>query len=320
MQIIQIGIVFPFVYQAFDFDTGLFMRAKIYDVSSGSPVFAVNIDMPSLGDGLYGATFNPVSGKSYLVIMNAYTDGTFGTVDNLRAPGAECYKLIDASPLLALMNYAAFDLEPSLPVAAKIYKLTPLTSFIGLVEMPHVFGGVYFASFNGIIDSSYVINTAAYEDDDFLAIDTNRASGSDEFELFKASVLFNTSDLILEGQADICNPGDTIVAFTQGDDVVLNLRARQGDGSYVDLTGATFSTTMRGIDNIDVTFANAKHTADPDQVTNKGRFTLTLNPTDTDSVKIGMNNEIVTKVVIASKTVYFHGRDILTVLSKEPTP
>lgn len=111
-----------------------------------------------------------------------------------------------------------------------------------------------------------------------------------------------------------------MLIFTQGDDVLLNLKATNSDGVPVNLTGATFSTSVRGLDNIVVTFPNSQHTANPDQSAHRGEFTLSLSTTDTDSIKAGMSQEIVTKVTIAGKVVYFHGANQMTVLPADPDP
>lgn len=108
-----------------------------------------------------------------------------------------------------------------------------------------------------------------------------------------------------------------MLIITKGDTAVLQLTATDGDGNPVDLTGATFSTKIKGPSGSDVTFANAKHAADPDQNANKGKFTLSLDATDTESLEASDNKEIVTKVTQGSTVTQFRGV-ILNVLPAEP--
>ncbi len=108
------------------------------------------------------------------------------------------------------------------------------------------------------------------------------------------------------------------------------LRITKGDGSVVfnftavnnslpvDLTGATFSTQVRGPGGTLVTFPNSQHTANPDQTTNKGKFTLTLTKENTDAIAVGEGHEVVTKITISSVVIFFHGRDLLTVDANVP--
>lgn len=108
-----------------------------------------------------------------------------------------------------------------------------------------------------------------------------------------------------------------MLRITQGDTVVFNLTAKNA-GATVDLTGAVFTTTIRGPGGLIRTFANGQHTANPNQTTHKGEFTLTLSALDTASLPVWAGLEILTKIVISAATVYFHGADILTVQSNEP--
>lgn len=108
-----------------------------------------------------------------------------------------------------------------------------------------------------------------------------------------------------------------MLKITQGDTAVINFTAKSG-GSPITLTGATFETKVKGPDGEVVTFANSKHTANPNQVTNKGKFTLTLDETDTASIGQGDNKDVVTKITIGASVIYYHGNGILEVLPQEP--
>jgi hypothetical protein len=110
--------------------------------------------------------------------------------------------------------------------------------------------------------------------------------------------------------------GTDPIVLTQGDDASLVFYAYDEDGVAVDLTGATFSTTVRGSSGT-VTFVNAKHAADADQVTNKGKFTLSLSAADTATIKAEPRKEIVVKTVQSGAAKYYRGV-VLKVLPLSP--
>lgn len=110
----------------------------------------------------------------------------------------------------------------------------------------------------------------------------------------------------------------TVLRITQGDgSVVFNFTA-VNNSLPVDLTGATFSTQIRGPGGTIKTFPNNQHTANPNQVANKGKFTLTLTKEDTDALALGVGHEVLTKVTISSVVIYYHGPDLLTVQPNVP--
>ncbi len=110
-----------------------------------------------------------------------------------------------------------------------------------------------------------------------------------------------------------------MITITQGDDdVVLTFTATDGSGAAVDITGAVFESYVRAADGSTITFDDDKHDAAADQVTNKGKFTLTLDSDDTESLPAGRGKEIVTKVVVGGQTIFYHGTSMLNVLSPLP--
>ena len=108
------------------------------------------------------------------------------------------------------------------------------------------------------------------------------------------------------------------ITITQGDTPTLVLTAQTGSGANFDLTGASFQTQIMGLNGAIATFGNSKHTADPDQTTYTGKYTLTLTAADTQSILAGTDREVVTKVTQGSVVTYFHGRNLLTVLPAKP--
>ena len=110
-----------------------------------------------------------------------------------------------------------------------------------------------------------------------------------------------------------------MIKFTQGDDnVVLDLTAALENGLRPDLTGAVFSTQVLGVNGVAITYPDGQHTADPDQVANRGKYTLTLAASDTSAIPAGTNKEIVTQISVGGQIIYYHGPGILTVLTSKP--
>ena len=102
------------------------------------------------------------------------------------------------------------------------------------------------------------------------------------------------------------------ITITQNDAVTLSLSAKRGSAAF-DLTGASFETKLLKADGTEVTITDGSHTADPDQVANKGKFTLSLTQAQTIDLKIGKGQSILTKVTQGSTVVHFHGIGVLTV-------
>ncbi len=106
-----------------------------------------------------------------------------------------------------------------------------------------------------------------------------------------------------------------MIVFTQGDTALLSLQATDGSGNPVNISGATFTTLIKGPNGVIASFPNSQHTivSAPD-----GTFTLALSTADTANCGLGDNKEIITKIVISSSTVYFHGPNTLNVLPPVP--
>ena len=109
------------------------------------------------------------------------------------------------------------------------------------------------------------------------------------------------------------------VVFTQGDDTVLLLLATNDQGVPVDLPGASLSTQILGPNGAgqDV-FPNSQHTVDPDQVANRGKFSLALSSTDTGNCGLGQHKQIITEALISGATTYFQGPNLLAVYADVP--
>lgn len=114
----------------------------------------------------------------------------------------------------------------------------------------------------------------------------------------------------------VCN--GTPLKITQGDNPTFNLTA-ESSGAPVDLTGAVFSTQIRGPGGFVNVFPNSQHTANPVQTgATKGKFTLALTSLNTQALMIWEGLEILTTITIGGSVVSFHGYRILTVTAAVP--
>lgn len=106
------------------------------------------------------------------------------------------------------------------------------------------------------------------------------------------------------------------LSFTQGDNVVLNLNAQDGNGNPINITGATFSTQIMGPAGVVATFGNSQHA-----ITNAalGQFTLTLAQADTNNCAAGPNKDIITGITISGVKTTLRGIGILTVYGDVPS-
>lgn len=109
-----------------------------------------------------------------------------------------------------------------------------------------------------------------------------------------------------------------MIIITQGDTANLGLTAVDGSGNPIDLTGAAFTTYIRGANGVVLTYPNGQHTANPDQTNFKGQYVLALANTDTQNIPFGNNKEIVTLIVIGATQINYRAPNILTVLSPVP--
>jgi hypothetical protein len=77
-------------------NTGLFVRATVFSMSTGSPVVIATVNMvetPST-PGSYGAVYTFAAVGPYMVTKRVYTDGTYSTLSTFFAPGSEAFNAI----------------------------------------------------------------------------------------------------------------------------------------------------------------------------------------------------------------------------------
>lgn len=71
----------PLKYTDPTFQTLLFIRANIYDVSGVSPVLENTVNLTLIDNGTYWGKYTFTAGKPYIVEKLVYTDGTYTVVD-----------------------------------------------------------------------------------------------------------------------------------------------------------------------------------------------------------------------------------------------
>lgn len=106
-----------------------------------------------------------------------------------------------------------------------------------------------------------------------------------------------------------------MIQFTQGDTAVLNLTAEDGEGNAVDITGATFTTLVRGPGGVTASFPNSQHAIVDAE---NGQFTLTLSANDTTACGAGSGKDVLTQLVQGGSSIYYRGIGILTVYPPVP--
>ena len=321
MQIFSAGSYFTVNYVAYDQDPSLDVLFSIYDITLGPPTLIDTLVANSMGLGAYSAQYQGLAGKTYFVIGAVYTDNTYTTLTMYRPPVCDTYQAQGNGVTFAAFSYGTFDENDSLYLRATIYDVT--TGYpvpIRTVNLTDVYAGCYYGTTPVIIGRNYEAVIAVYTDNTYATVDTSRSVSSQSFN----GIAFNIIKLVLNNanlQAQ-CPTGpccdQPMLVLTQGDgDIAFQLTA-VNNGLLVDLTGATFTTFIRGPSGTIVSFPNSQHQANVDQVNFKGQFTLTLSPADTASLAVGVGHEILTAIVISGVTTNFHGFDLLTVLQNTP--
>lgn len=114
-------------YGAYDMASNLNLRAAVYDMTTGSPVFVQNVAMVYVIFGIYFGVFSSgVEEKTYIIETLVYTDGTFSTVDTDYSAGVDNF-----TPLtLSITNlFSATLVGPTL--AATLQGQTLAATLIG---------------------------------------------------------------------------------------------------------------------------------------------------------------------------------------------
>lgn len=328
-------------YTAFDFSNALSVAAKIYDMSSGSPVLVQTSGLANLANGSYWFSFTPNSAKNYLANIAVYTDGTFTSLDSGYSPSD-----LPFGTGASVLSYTSYIAQSGLFIRAAIYDTTTGSAvFVQNLVLSLMVNGTYYGLFTVTAAHQYIASVAVYTDGTYTSINplytptdlefplaTGGSGGTSidpgiqnvlagvAYEINNVPLVGTLSPVIIEienatliGQSTTAIYGDLNmgIAFTQSDNVVLNLTATDGRGNPVNITGAMFQSQILGSNGVGpVVFPNSQHA-----IVNAafGQFTLTLSAADSANCGYGSNKDIITMVSISGNVTTFRGNGILTV-------
>lgn len=119
----------PLKYTDPTYQPSLFVRALILDLSGGSPVLENTVNLSQYStSAVYNGKYSFTAGKPYQVIKNAYTDGTYATIDTNYPQDTDEFQCIDLktanldaaiSTRLATAGYTAPDNADIVAIKAK---------------------------------------------------------------------------------------------------------------------------------------------------------------------------------------------------------
>ena len=296
-----------FNYGAFDGQTGLFVGGIVYDVTTGTPNLVGDpIPMTDLGNGGYFGTFTPSAGYSYLIICAVFTDNTYVTVNPDRPCAAYNYDSFLTSSALMNFNYVADGGNSGLTILATVYNITDATQ--ATLNMIYVDFGVYFGQVIGQVGSNYYVTK--------VPSDSNYSLGIESFQCFLINSGQNQqSSMIATLVGQQLQPGETY-RFTQGDTAVLNFIATDGFGNVVNISGATFTSVVKGPNgSTNVVIPNSQHTITSGP---GGLFSVYFQTTDTAACGTGAHKDVITQIIIGSTTVWYRGTNVLAVYPAIP--
>lgn len=205
MIIVEPAVRFSFNYAAYDQNSSLYVRAFIYEVSTGTPslVQTINLSSVQISNGIYSGSFIPSTQKAYLIVTAVFTDNTYTTLNNLYFASSEVYKCVDCVPVFFGFSYGLFTEDASAFVAGNIFDTvtgtpTPVTQ----IPMSHVFAGVYFGSYNGTLNHTYDVAELVYTDSGYTAINHGFAPKGESFIVFPIQVVIKNvlAEATIKGQ------------------------------------------------------------------------------------------------------------------------
>lgn len=85
----------PLQYVDPTYQSSLFVRSKIYDLSGVSPSLESSVNLTLIDNGVYRSKYTYTAGKPYLVQTLVYTDGTYTLVDTTYAQSVDEVQCID---------------------------------------------------------------------------------------------------------------------------------------------------------------------------------------------------------------------------------
>lgn len=327
MILVQANQSFAFNYTAYDQDNSLNVAFSVYNVTTGTAVFLEQVEATYANFGSYVGSYLSEEDQTYLVIGAVYTTSDFDIVDTSRSPSSDVFQVFDGSILSLGFTYAAYDFADDLPLQATVYNTTTGSPVLeDTVEFEYVDLGVYYGSYDGEVLQSFQILGVVYTTDSFTIVNLDYAPSSESFECVQGALGVIGAAYLVSQYGQTINFGPRVprnvippIFLTQGDVATLQLKAVDVNAMPIDLSGATFTTSINGENGQPVQmFSNDQHTINPDQVNFRGQFSLALSSEDTNALGLGQHKEVVTVIAIGSTTVSFRGFNILAVLPPVP--
>lgn len=189
-----------FNYGTYDRVTGLYVAAKIYDITTlGSPIFVSLVPMTDQSNGNYVGSFIPQINKTYLVIAVVFTDNTYATVNIDRPPAGGVYDCPVSGTAILNFAYGAYDFKDDLSIAAEVFDLTSgAPVLVDTSVMTYVDLGFYVGQYTGANGETYSVFKNPS--------DTNYAFDVEPFQAFSLTTVVNEypiSSATLIGQSNI---------------------------------------------------------------------------------------------------------------------
>lgn len=104
----------PISYIDPTFSAQLFIRATIWDITTGTPTVAAQVVLAQVpSQNLYQARYTFLANHQYVVQKLGYTDNTYGTVDQTVGPSSDDVQCLNTqtSAALTLSVQSELDIE-----------------------------------------------------------------------------------------------------------------------------------------------------------------------------------------------------------------
>lgn len=111
-QVMYVSVTFlPINYATYDANDGLFIKAHVYDITTGTPTLVTSVVLNDIDIGVYFGHFTGTLGHTYAINTAVYTDGTYLTIDTNRAPGCESFDCISLNTTFVTVELQQAILE-----------------------------------------------------------------------------------------------------------------------------------------------------------------------------------------------------------------
>lgn len=106
------GINFlAFAYGAYDENDSLFVRANVYDVTTGTPALIGQVTLAHVAIGTYFGTYVGTLTKNYEIDIAVYTDANYAEVDPNRSASCQSFNCILLSGVTLVLENAILEAQ-----------------------------------------------------------------------------------------------------------------------------------------------------------------------------------------------------------------